>query len=185
MKKILSMLLIVAMMMTMLFTAASCGEEKKTDDTDKTQEGAAFEEGATTENNEDLKEGADATVTELPEILKDIEIYAAEQVDNTSWTFSGGTADGVQFEMEQAEAILNAAGGKYEVNFLEAGSINLVQGETVYEGTYEYINEGTAVLADFDGIQMMCVFTAIDGEPVLIVVDTANSTQALYFTVNE
>lgn len=162
MKKILSLVLALVLTLSLMFVMTACGGE----DAD-----APVSQGETQND-----------VNAFPEALTNLEALAVEGVDYTGWTLSGGMVDGVEMEEADVSAILDACGGKMEFYFLEAGKINLSNGEKTFEGTYTLASDGYIVDAVFEGYEYYGVFTPINDVKVLVIVNKEDNTTALYFT---
>ena len=186
MKRLLIALLIAAMALTLM---TACGTEENTATTEKS--GAtenttnAPTEEPTDEPTDEPTEAPDDEPTDgMPEVLKDYELYAVETLEYAGWTFSGGRQNGEDMDELTANACLAACGGTFQIVFLDPGNMNIILGETVLEGTYELINDGAALkTSDFGGVEYYCIFTAVDGEPVLVASSTATPDAAIYLTL--
>ena len=170
MKKLLSILLILAIAVSMAFAMTACGEDTATD-------------SETTDTTSDVTGAGDSADSKVfPEALLDFEALPIEIINYTSWTLSGGMIDGVEMEDADLQAVLDAVGGVMQFSFFEEGAVNLVSGQQTHEGFYTIDGDGYIIDAVFRGYEYYGVFTPVEEEPVLIIVNKNEPDTALYFT---
>ncbi len=170
MKKILSIILALTTALTMAFVMASCDEEAPVSDGSIPQQDIS---SAAAEENE----------SPFPEALSNFEALEIGEIDNTFWTLSGGMIDGVEMEQEDLDATLTSSGGTMQVAFLSEKKVNIVTGNGNMEGTYDIVSDGYIIDAVFPEAEYYMVFTPVEEQPVLILVNKQESETALYFTL--
>ena len=121
----------------------------------------------------------------FPAALADVPAYEISDLSLTGWQLAGGMIDGVEMEEEELNAILTACGGSFVFVFLNEGKVQMVNGETAYEGTYELVYENSAVHAVFDGYEYYGVLTDVNGVNVLIIANTDAPGTAFYLSLIE
>lgn len=169
MKKLLSLLLVLLLTLSLMGVLTSCGGEETVDTETVSQEDAETEE-------------TDENASVFPEALSGFEALAVEGMENTTWSLAGGMFNGVEMEVADVQLILDACGGRMDFSFLEDNSINLINGEQTYEGTYTLVSDGYIIDAEFDGYAYYGVLTPVGDITALVMVNKNNSEKALYFS---
>ncbi|MBE6886745.1 MAG: hypothetical protein E7486_07340 [Ruminococcaceae bacterium] len=175
MKKLWSLLLVAAMVLTMAFTMTACGEGEESG------EGAG--EGET--SNPTTSETGEESNPEFPEALDYVEIVPIPEIAMTGWQIAGGIKDGVEFEEADLQSVLDSCNGVLQFIFPDNDqSINIINGEYFYEGSYEVVKDGYVIHATFnEGAEYYGAFTIIDDTDVLIMCKTDAPNIAVYFTL--
>lgn len=189
MRKIKSMILAAILVLSMAGLMVACGKsednkENKSTNASKetpapTTKSSDKDEAQTpdTGDNTDNKDNASA----FPEALSNVQAYPVPDIAVSGWQFSGGMINGTEMEQSEANAILQACGGVYQFIFLDEGKAQMINGDKIFEGTYKAIQDNYAIEVVFDGYEYYGVFTAVNEETVLILVNKAESEIALYF----
>jgi len=171
MKKLISMILAAAMMLSVACFMTACGDADTTSNT-----------SVPTESENLDSEGIDASET-FPEALQNIQANQIDDLSNTGWEFAGGMIDGVEMEQADADAILAACGGKFQIIFLEDNKVQLVNGEQAFDGTFELMNDNYIVNTKFDGYEYYGALTEVGENLVLILVKTDAPETAFYMSL--
>ena len=137
-------------------------EEEAVVDTDVEEEIASEEEADTISSLWDLANA------EIPDLA------------GTTWGFTGGCIDGVEMEQEDLDSTLEMYGGSLDLVFAEDGTVQMVQAEGAFDGTYEYAEDGITMDVDANGTALSYngIFSMIGDQLVLILMD-ANNTDGL------
>lgn len=128
-------------------------------------------------------ETGDETTDAEDSLFNHIEMYAAEEVAGTGWTFAGGYVNGNYMTQEEADSTLaNVYGGTLAVVFPEEGVVNLVQGSGAVEGTY-VINDDATISITFENYpSFVAAFTVVDEQAVLVLVPDGVGMNGIFFT---
>ena len=182
MKKLMSVLLAAALMLTAVFAFTACGDTEEAPDTENTESTPVSEDAteatdATADTAETLEDGS-----VFPAALSEAAAYAIPDLSYTTWTLSGGMADGKEMEAEDVEKLLATIGGTLEFSFFENGEVDLDRADTTYVGTYTALLDGYALDLVFDGLAYYAVMTDVEGTAVLVISPKTNSEIALYLT---
>lgn len=184
MRKIKSMILAAVLVLSMAGLMAACGKSEDNKESKKetpapTTKSLDKDEAQTpdTGDNSDKKDNASA----FPKALSNVQAYPVPDIAVSGWQFSGGMINGKEMEQSEANAILEACGGVYQFIFLDEGKAQMINGDKTFEGTYKAIQDNYAIEVVFDGYEYYGVFTAVNEETVLILVNKAESEIALYF----
>lgn len=187
MKHLLTVLLAAALVLTAAFVFTACGDTETdpestpeiteaTDATDATDEATDTEAEETTAA-ETLEDGS-----VFPAALSEAAAYAIPDLTNTTWTISGGMADGKEMEAEDVEKLLETVGGTLEFAFYENGEVQLDRADGTFVGTYTPLLDGYALDIEIDKLAYYAVMTDVEGTAVLIISPKSNSEIALYLT---
>lgn len=186
MKKIKSVILAAVLVLSMAGLMAACGKSE-----DKKGSNASNETPAPTKENADkgnaqtpgMEDKSDKNDNEsaFPKALSGVDAYPVPDIASSGWQFSGGMINGKEMEQEEVNTMLQACGGVYQFIFLDEGKAQMINGEKTFEGTYKSIQDNYAIEIVFDGYEYYGVFTAINGETVLILANKTESEIALYF----
>ncbi|MBE6758086.1 MAG: hypothetical protein E7552_06035 [Ruminococcaceae bacterium] len=166
--------LVTAILVCALVTAVvGCSAKPHSDDTLITV--------TTKAENTDTTEDTDATDgVGLPAAIADIEILAVPTLANTGWELAGGMADGIEMDGKDLQTILTDFGGRMEFIFADDTAVMLSNGESSLESTYQ-IAEDNVVHMHFEEYSYQAVFTDVEGNMVMIVVNNEDPNSALYF----
>ena len=182
-----------AMGLVLMMSLAACGEEEvvvSNDDTEVTQEvqtqEAVAETQVETQAETQVETTAEAGTDEAEGgPLLQMDILEIPDMSGTEWNLAGGMIDGVEMEEEDLNASLEAYGGNLQFAFGDDGVVTMVQGGGQVEGTYEYVNENTALKMSFnvDGSDLVyAVFlTEVGDDLTLIAMPDAEGYNGLYF----
>ena len=142
MKKIKSMILASVLVLSMAGLMAACGKNEDNKDKNASKETPALtsqnsdkkdeDKTSGTENDDDKNDNASV----FPEALSNVKAYPVPDIAVSGWQFSGGMADGVEMEQEEANALLAACGGVYHYRFVDESKAQMVNGEKIFDGTY-------------------------------------------------
>ena len=190
MRKIKSMILAAVLVLSMVGLMTACGKSDDSKDNNSSKETPAptnqssdKDEAQTpedktsgTEDNNDKDNNASV----FPEALSNVEAIPVPALEYSGWQFSGGMIDGAEMDQSQADASLEACGGVYQCGFLNEGKAMMINGEKTFEGTYKVIQDNYAIELIFDGYEYYGVFTSVNGETVLILVNKQEPETAIY-----
>lgn len=190
MKHLLTVLLAAALVLTAAFVFTACGDTETdpestpeiteaTDATEATDE-TTDTEAAETTAAETLEDGS-----VFPAALSEAAAYAIPDLSYTTWTVSGGMADGKEMEAEDVEKLLATVGGTLEFAFYEDGEIQLDRADGTYIGTYTPLLDGYALDIEFDKLAYYAVMTDVEGTAVIVLSPKSDSEIALYLTQME
>lgn len=180
MKKFITAILSATMVLAMALCLTGCGDSEESGEQQEVQ--TADQTVSEEAQAADQTDGEEAAASIFPEALEDVESYAIEDISNTGWQLSGGMIDGEEMEQADLDAVLAACGGALQLVFADDSSVQLINGETAYDGSYEYAADQFAIHAVFEGYEYYGVLTYIDEQPVLIIANTDAPGQALYLT---
>lgn len=185
MKKLMSVLLAAALMLTAVFAFTACGDTEEAPGTESTESTPVSED--TPEATEATDAPADTAETledgsVFPAALSDAAAYVIPDLSYTTWTLSGGMADGKEMEAEDVEKLLATIGGTLEFSFFENGEVDLDRADKTYVGTYTALLDGYALDLVFDGLAYYAVMTDVEGTAVLVISPKTDSEIALYLT---
>ena len=175
MKHLLTVLLAAALVLTAAFVFTACGDTETdpvstpeiteaTDATEATDE-TSVTEAAETTAAETLEDGS-----VFPAALSEAAAYAIPDLSYTTWTVSGGMADGKEMEAEDVEKLLATVGGTLEFAFYEDGEIQLDRAD------------GTDIVFSDLNSAYYAVMTDVEGTAVIILSPKSDSEIALYLT---
>lgn len=184
MKHLLTVLLAAALVLTAAFVFTACGDAETdpestpevTDATEATDE-TTDTEAAETTAAETLEDGS-----VFPAALSEAAAYAIPDLSYTTWTVSGGMADGKEMEAEDVEKLLATVGGTLEFAFYENGEIQLDRADGTLIGTYTPLLDGYALDIEFDKLAYYAVMTDVEGTAVIVLSPKSDSEIALYLT---
>ena len=190
MRKIKSMILAAVLVLSMVGLMTACGKSDDSKDNNSSKETPAptnqssdKDEAQTpedktsgTEDNNDKDNNASV----FPEALSNVEAIPVPALEYSGWQFSGGMIDGAEMDQSQADASLEACGGVDQCGFLNEGKAMMINGEKTFEGTYKVIQDNYAIELIFDGYEYYGVFTSVNGETVLILVNKQEPETAIY-----
>lgn len=126
------------------------------------------------------------------DVMSSFEMYVVLPMDRLTaapWKFSGGCANGVEMEQEELESMLSVYGGTLQVEFVEDGTANLVQGGGTIPGTYRVLDDGASINFTFEFqdtvLNYVGVFTAIgeDETPILLFL-SPEAPDTVFYMVN-
>ena len=163
MKKLMSVLLAAALMLTAVFAFTACGDTEEAPGTENTESTPVSEDtteatDASADTAETLEDGS-----VFPAALSDAAAYVIPDLSYTTWTLSGGMADGKEMEAEDVEKLLATIGGTLEFSFFENGEVDLDRADKTYVGTYTALLDGYALDLVFDGLAYYAVMTDVEG----------------------
>ena len=173
MKKLISMLLAITLVLTLTFVMTACGDT----DTQSTDISASDTEQTETPSESDVD--IDPTST-FPEALQNVEANQISDMSLTGWEFSGGLIDGAEMTQEDANTILDASGGKFQMIFVDDKNVQIITGNGDFNGTYAYMNDNYVVKTDFTEYAYYGVLTTVEENLVLILSKTDTPDTAIY-----
>lgn len=184
MKKLMTVLLAAALVLTAAFAFTACGDTEDAPGTENTESTPAAE-GTTPET--DAPAGTAETMEDgsvFPAALSEAAAYAIPDLTYTTWTLSGGMADGKEMEEADLEKLLTTVGGTLEFSFYENGEVDLDRADGTYVGTYTPLLDGYALDIVFSDLNSAyyAVMTDVEGTAVLIISPKSDSEIALYLT---
>lgn len=119
----------------------------------------------------------------FPEALSGVDAYEIPDLTYSGWEFAGGVIDGAEMTQDEADAILAACGGAFQLAFLEEGQAMMINGEQVFEGTYEVVLDNAALYIAFPGYEYYAVVTVVEDYYVMIASNVEDPTSAFYFSL--
>ncbi len=192
MRKIKSMILAAVLVLSMVGLMTACGKSEDSKDNNSSKETPTPTNQSSDKDDvqtpEDKTSGAedkddkDDNASVFPEALSNVEAIPVPKLEYSGWQFSGGMIGGVEMDQSQANAILEACGGVYQNIFNNEGKVMMINGEKTFDGTYKVIQDNYAVELIFDGYEYYGVFTSVNGETVLILVNKQEPETAIYMT---
>lgn len=197
MRKIKSIILAAVLVLSMVGLMTACGKSEDSKDNNSSKETPAptnqssdkdeaqtpeDKTSGTEDNNDKDNNDEDNNASVFPEALSNVEAIPVPNLEYSGWKFSGGMIDGVEMDQSQADAILEACGGVYQCGFLNEGKAMMINGEKTFDGTYKVIQDNYAIELIFDGYEYYGVFTSVNGENVLILVNKQEPETAIYMT---
>lgn len=174
MKKVWGIVLMAVLSLTLTFGLTACGDDSSSTESAKSQTNSTQNTSETAST-----EGSDSV---FPAALKDVQACEMPDVELTGWSLKGGMIDGVEMEQADLDAVLTACGGVFQFVFMSDQTLQMVNGEQTFDGTYEIVEDGYAIHATFTGYEYYGVFSKVKDLTVLIIANTNDSETALYFT---
>lgn len=181
MKKLLCTLLVCGMLLSAFLT--SCGAPSNASAPAETTEEAVTESAEPAQTTEEIQKTTEEKPQSVfPEALSSLSALPVPELAATGWTFAGGMIKGVEMEQEDADDFLALCGGTFQFIFPDAASVQMINGETVFDGTLELKPEAPGIYCVFEGYSYYGVFTASGDQTVLILANPKDPTSAFYMT---
>ena len=204
MKKLLYLLLALMMCLSL----AACGGGDKSDsssdansggdsgtvnneESDSDSEDENVDDGNVEDNDaEDASgaSGAGGNYYTNYSVFEDIQVFAASSVEDlvgTTWDFAGGMSGGQDMEEEDANMLLEAYGGTFQIEFTGTDTANLLQGSGALPGTFGVLDDGVTLNFSFEyegtSYDYVAAFTVVGEDNVLVLVNTTDGETAFYF----
>ena len=167
MKKLMTVLLAAALVLTAVFAFTACGDAEDAPGTANAGSTSAAEDKTPAGTAETLGDGS-----VFPAALSSAAAYPIPDLTYTTWTLSGGMADGKEMEEADLEKLLATVGGTLEFSFYENGEVDLDRAD------------GTALDIVFSDLNSAyyAVMTDVEGTAVIIISPKSDSEIALYLT---
>ncbi len=179
MKKLMTVLLAAALVLTAVFAFTACGDAEDAPGTANAGSTSAAEGKTPAGTAETLEDGS-----VFPAALSGAAAYPIPDLTYTTWTLSGGMADGKEMEEADLEKLLATVGGTLEFSFYENGEVDLDRADGTYAGTYAPLLDGYALDIVFSDLNSAyyAVMTDVEGTAVIIISPKSDSEIALYLT---
>lgn len=175
MKKFLSMILAVILVFAFVGLTACGGEETNGDDTGSK---APASDTASTEST--ASEGNVGAI--FPEVLKNVAVIDAPDLEYTAWDFAGGCVDGKDMNEDEAAQVLAAYGGYLAFEINADGKLSLMSADKYAEGTYALTTDNYGYHFVFtSGVEYYAVFTKVGEDVVMMLAQPKEPGTALYF----
>ena len=180
-------LLVLMMSLMMGFSLVACGGDDA-DTAGDANASAGDEVVVDTQVVEDEVVEDDAVETEVYYLsvgdFTQLASLEMPDLSGTTWSLASGTLEGVELTQDELVSTLEMYGGKNDIVFGEDGvSAQMVQGSGAVAGSCEYMDNGIAVVLNFDFggdvREYKCLLTEVEGVSVLMAMP--DPTSAFYY----
>ena len=118
----------------------------------------------------------------FPEVLKNVAVIDAPDLEYTAWDFAGGCVDGKDMNEDEAAQVLAVYGGYLAFEINADGKLSLMSADNYAEGTYALTTDNYGYHFVFtSGVEYYAVFTKVGEDVVMMLAQPKEPGTALYF----